>query len=215
MELEQAILERRSVRTFRPESPSRELIREVIRLAAAAPSPMNRQDWHFSIARSPALRASIISAVEDRWDSLCAHTGGNETTIRAYQGHFSAFREAPVLVAVCVKRAAIFLEGLLGGRAERVQGDLLSAGMAVQNLLLASHAKGLGACVYTGCIAAEEELARIFHIGRTRRLACLVALGFPRETPPVPGRRDLEDIITWVEGQYENRDIQDAQDEKG
>jgi nitroreductase len=199
MDLEQAILERRSIRRFHPEMPSEEQLLEVIRLATAAPSPMNRQDWQFVITHSPAIRERIATAVSNRWEQLAAQAGGNEDALRLHQGHFSTFREAPVLVAVSIKRTATFLESLLSGTAERVQGDLLAAGMVIQNLQLAAHAKGLGSCVYTGCVAAEDEISSILNISRGRRLVCLVALGFPAETPPVPARKEMNQFVTWVD----------------
>jgi nitroreductase len=199
MELEQAMLERRSIRKFRPEIPSEAQILEVIRLAIMAPSPMNRQDWQFAITRSPELRDRIVAAVDARWNVLSLQAGGNESALRSYQGNFSAFREAPVIVALSIRRTAEFFETLVGERAERMQGDALSAGMAIQNLVLAAHAQGLGGCVFTGCVAAEEEIFALLGIKRSRRLACLVALGFPAENPAAPLRKGIQDYVTWVD----------------
>lgn len=199
MDLDQAILERRSVRRFLPELPPRQLVEEILHFACQAPSPMNRQDWHFAIIQDAELRASIVRAVEETWEALCAKAGGNGDALRAYQGNFSAFQDAPLLVAVSIKRTASFLESLLGSSAECVQGDLLSAGMAIQNLQLAARARGLGSCVFTGCVAAEVDIAKRIGLSSKRRLVCLVALGYPESWPDAPARRATSELVAWLE----------------
>jgi nitroreductase len=196
--IERVILTRRSVRRFGPEAPTEEAIGQLIGLACAAPSPMNRQDWHFTVVRSTQVRDRIVEAVERRWQALAAQAGGNEAVLSSYAGHFAAFRQAPVSIAVDIKRTATFLEHLLGEAAGRVQGDCLSAGMAVENLLLAAHAMGLGTCVFTGCVAAEAEIGAVLGLGPARRLACLVVIGVPDEDPPVPARRPLDDLLRVI-----------------
>jgi len=78
-------------------------------------------------------------------------------------------------------------------------GSYASACMAVQNLLLAAHAKGLGSCVYSGVNAAETEIKHIIGISEQRKLVCLIALGYPAERPDMPTRKGIDEIIRIME----------------
>jgi len=65
--------------------------------------------------------------------------------------------------------------------------------------MLMAHTLGLGSCCLTGPVAGEERLKALLRIGRRRELVCLVALGVPAETPAVPERKALEDVVRFIE----------------
>lgn len=58
----QAIMKRRSVRTFAAEPVSREEIVTALKAAMAAPSGMNRQPWSFIVVTRPETVASLCKA---------------------------------------------------------------------------------------------------------------------------------------------------------
>lgn len=55
MELDQAMLERRSIRGFTKEPVARALLEEIITLANQAPSSMNTQPWHLHVLTGEPL----------------------------------------------------------------------------------------------------------------------------------------------------------------
>jgi len=197
MSLEQALRERRSIRSFTSRAVPRPLLEELVALAAWAPSASNRQDWRFTVVLEADLRQGLVEAVDRSWQAATAAESGVNEGLRGYMGHFSAFREAPVLIAVDAKRPPAFLSELLGARAERIAGGVSSAAMAIQNLLLAARGRGLGTCVFSGCVAAEEEIGRLLGFPRHRSLVAMVALGWPDEQPEAPPRRPLEEILSF------------------
>jgi nitroreductase len=67
--------------------------------------------------------------------------------------------------------------------------------MAAQNLMLAAHAHGLGSCCLTGPLAAHTELEELLNVGRKRALVCLIAVGYPAETPVAPPRKPIENVM--------------------
>ncbi|MCP4348945.1 MAG: nitroreductase family protein [Desulfobacterales bacterium] len=194
-DLFEIICKRRSIRKFTNEAPKPEILQELVKYAAMAPNAMNRQDWQFTITLSPEIRKKIYNAVWEKWENICQEQTGTNEAIKAYMGNFSSFVNAPALIAVDVRRPPAFLSHLLQEKAGSVMGNTASACMAVQNLVLAASAKGLGTCVYTGCNAAEKEIAAILEISQKRELVCLVAVGYPAEIPRSPGRKELEKII--------------------
>ena len=80
----------------------------------------------------------------------------------AYAGEFmhyaTFFAGAPVLLVVLHKRPVSVSAPVLAGlkNPELVSGEPLSVAMAVQNLLLAAQALGLGTCVLTGPLLVQE-----------------------------------------------------------
>ncbi|MFC1849939.1 nitroreductase family protein [candidate division CSSED10-310 bacterium] len=192
------IKQRRSIRRYKSIIPEMELLKELIESAIMAPNAMNRQDWQFTILLSGETKEAISQAVERTWNNLCQEQSAINDAIKAYMGNFTTFINAPVLMAVDVKKPPIFLETLLKEKTIKVMGSYASACLAVQNLLLAATAKGLGTCVYTGCMAAEQEIVRILGIPKQRELVCLIAIGYPAEQPKTPPRKDLEKVVRII-----------------
>jgi nitroreductase len=111
--------------------------------------------------------------------------------------HYATFfAEAPLLVLALHKRPVSVSAPLLAGlkNPELASGEPLSVAMAVQNLLLATQALGLGACVLTGPLLAPEAIARTLALPPGYDLTCMVAMGHPAESPAAPRRKTIEQI---------------------
>ena len=105
-----------------------------------------------------------------------------------------------MLLVVLHKRPVNVTASLLAGlkTPELISGEPLSVAMAVQNLLLAAQALGLGACVLTGPLLVPEVFAAELSLPVGHEINCLVALGHPAETPPPPRRKTLEQIVEFA-----------------
>jgi nitroreductase len=57
-----AILQRRSIKNFKPDPIAPELLRQLVELTVAAPSSFNIQDWRIIIVQDPAQRAALAAA---------------------------------------------------------------------------------------------------------------------------------------------------------
>jgi nitroreductase len=84
---------------------------------------------------------------------------------------------------------------------ERLERDagLLSVAMAVENLLLAAPALGLGATVMTGPLLAQRALREILAVKPGWELVAVVPVGFPDEAPEPKPRKGVEQVIRWIE----------------
>jgi nitroreductase len=67
-----------------------------------------------------------------------------------------------------------------------------SFGAALQNLLLAAHAKGLGACWFCAPAFCKETVRTILKIPDAVEPQAFVAIGYPAEKPQVPIKKLLE-----------------------
>jgi len=97
---------------------------------------------------------------------------------------------APVIVVVCanLERSA----SRYGERGRNLYA-IQDTAAAIENMLLAAHALGYGAC-WVGAFD-EEEVRRILSIPHGLRPVALIPIGKPAEEPSIPYRRSLKDIV--------------------
>jgi nitroreductase len=175
MELDHALKERRSVRRFRRDRIARTTLREILDLARHAPSSMDGQPWHFLVVTRPGLKARL-TAIKNRYTPRAK---------RAYPADF--VREAPVVIVVCVDRRRSYGRGIE------------NAVLASELILLAAHARGLGAVYLSAQRRGEPRLAREIAalLGLPPGIApvTLIPLGRPAERPRPKRLRDLEAMV--------------------
>jgi nitroreductase len=164
MDTLEAILTRRSVRAFTPEPVPGEMVRDVLQAGAAAPSGGNVQAWGFVVIRSPERLAGLRSLAP------------------------GIIGEPKVVIAICLDGDRAVRLGGAGG--ERLAW--LDIGLAIENLLLAAHSLGLGACP----IASFHRQAVAAFLGLPPEVqpVLLLVLGYPRIKPSPPGRRPLPEV---------------------
>ncbi len=82
-----------------------------------------------------------------------------------------------------------------------IYAPAIDAGCALQNLILAAHALGLGSCLMYHCESVNQEKLRTeLGIPAYYRIYCAVPLGYPDEIPSTPGRVSLDEVSTFVKG---------------
>ena len=199
-DLEKMLRQRRSVRKFKETPVPNELIRRIVEAGTWAPSAGNRQHWEFAVVVSEKVRREMSEAVRERWTAILDGADAESIAgeIKDYSGNFDWFSTAPVVIAVSARNPDAFLIRMLGDNADDVAGAKTSAAMAAQNLMLAAHALGLGACCLTGPLAAQEELRRAVGLGKRQSIVCLIALGYPAEEPPERPRKPLGEVMRIV-----------------
>jgi nitroreductase len=192
---------RRSVRKFLQKPVPRRVLEELVEVASWAPSAGNNQDWEFDVVLNSKTIVEMANAARTWWTTRLGREpdSGVAAEMANYAGNFTWFSEVPVLIIVSCKKTEAFLLNILEGRAETAAGRKSSAAMAVQNLQLAASAAGLGSCCLTGPLAAEQELREILGLGRRRDLVCMVAVGYPEETPDPPVRKSVKEILRFHE----------------
>jgi nitroreductase len=196
-QLMELIQRRRSIRRFSARAVGREDIVRLIDAARWAPSNHNRQPWRFIILEEKREIAQLAERVGGK---LAEKLKSLPRTVSEYAGdyaHYATFfSQAPVLLVVLHKRPISLADSVLKdlSQPELVSGEPLSVAMAVQNLLLAAHALGLGGCVLTAPLIAREAVLGVLDLPAGYDMTCFVALGYPDEEPPQPRRKSIEQI---------------------
>jgi nitroreductase len=217
MDLFEAIEGRRSVRRFLPDPVGESDLRQLLEAARHAPSGGNIQPWHFLVIRRRETIRAMSAAILRRIEEIEARTSAAEEgpdgplagLARRFRHHSLFFASAPVTLAVLVepnsyaRQLVRHLEqtGLDRREIDHLLGhvEVQSVAAAIQNLLLAAHALGLGACWMNIPFPAREELATILRLSPPRELLALVPVG--RAAPGQPSRpaprRPLAEIATF------------------
>ncbi|MCR4429071.1 MAG: nitroreductase family protein [Caldiserica bacterium] len=205
MELEEAILNRRSIRKYKQEDISTSQVEELLRLASWAPSANNFQMWFFYAIHSRETREKIAQAIEEKLEEVLSWPELQALKERlSWMSRYARFiREAPWLIVFCMDDYKSAFEEILikkGFDKEKLEkwrphAEIQSVSAAIQNFLLAAHARGFGAVWMVGPLFAVEELEKILEIPQGRRILALVPLGYPDEKPEPKPRKNPED--TW------------------
>ena len=223
MDLLEAIDQRRSCRSFRPEPVPREAVEAVLAHAAGAPSAVNLQPWRVWVAGGEELerlKVALLRSYRERRVGCSPGTGAGSPPPagprepRPFENSGpSSFRGLGEIVAARGEDFGTFInEGSCGLYSAPVgvfcflePGEpsirLLDCGVWLAYLLLAAHGQGLASCP-VGLLAAYADVVRdSLFVPEGHELACAAALGYPREGDPVNAfdcpRRGIEGV-EWV-----------------
>jgi len=174
MDFWQVIDNRYSVRNFDPGvgvSPA--AIQRMLEAAIRAPSAGNRQPWHFYVVRNPEKRRGLAAA--------------------AYGQDFVA--QAPLAIVVCAD--AEQSAGRYGRRGRELY-CLQDTAAAVEHILLAAVASGLGGC-WVGAFD-EGQAARVLDLPKRHRPVAILPIGAPTRVGGTHSqRRPLQQVVSYVE----------------
>lgn len=169
MDVFEAMERRHSVRSFDTsrEVPE-ELVERLLACACLAPSAGNVQPWRFVVVRDERMRRGLAAAALGQ----------------------SFVARAPVVVVVCADLEA---HAVHYGRRGVELYSIQDTAAAIQNMLLAATALGLGTC-WVGAFR-EEEVSILLRLPGELRPLALVPVGYPARTGSQP-RKTLHHRLT-------------------
>jgi len=191
MSLSNVIKKRRSIRKYLPRQVPQSIIKEVLAAAGWAPSAHNSQPWRFIVLADASVKRRLADAMADAWVKDLQRDGITVESDKRTE-RVERFATAPVLVLACL--TVVDLRKFPDSERQMCERDLAvqSFGAALQNLLLAAHAKGLGACWFCAPAFCKETVRKILEIPDAVEPQAFVAMGYPAEKPKVPIKKLLE-----------------------
>ncbi len=189
MKLYEAMSTLRAVRRLRPDPIPDAVLRRVFQAACWAPSGGNRQPWRMIAVREPAVKRRLGELYTAQWSAFAANyqkalaaapeaeRAKEARTIAAGDYLASHLLEAPVLVIVCFNPAWLAVTDAKQQRVSVVGGGSIYP--AVQNLLLAARAEGLGCVLTTLLCMVEPEVKQLLQIPAGWGTAAMIPLGYP------------------------------------
>jgi nitroreductase len=189
----------RSMRRLKSDPVPNELIRKILEAGVCAPSGGNMQRWHFLVVRDPKVKQTVGAYYKRAWDEQVAprYRAGEpapgtsrerfERMLAAAEHLANHIHEAPVWIVPCLE----------AGTPTRTSGSSIYP--AVQNMLLAARALGLGATLTTLYLNFEKEAEAALGLPLNVHSYALLPIGYPMGRFGPVHRVPLADVV------YEDR----------
>ncbi|MFP8873023.1 MAG: nitroreductase family protein [Myxococcota bacterium] len=184
----------RAIRRLRPDPVPPELIRKVCEAGTFAPSGGNRQPWHFIAVTEPERRAWVAERYRRAFHAYIAAAleaakapdfpDATRRNMRAALHLAEHLHEAPVHLFV-------------SGWTRRGQEQSQALFPAVQNILLACRAVGLGASLTTVHRAFGEEIDAWLGLPEKQPSCALIPIGWPLGKFGRPPRRPVDECLSF------------------
>jgi len=199
MELSQAIRGRRTVRRFLRRPVEKELLERILEAATWAPSAHNAQPWRFYVLTDPDVKKRLAEEMAEAWGRDLERDGVPLEERRSLTSEsVERITEAPVAVVACMTMRDMDRypdeRRMMAERTMAVQ----SVTAAVQNMLLAAHGLGLGACWMCAPLFCPDVVRRVLGMPEDVEPQALILLGYPAEEPEPPKRKPLSEVTVWV-----------------
>ena len=187
-----AMKERRSIRKYQEKPVPHELIQEILQAAGWAPSAHNAQPWRFIVLADALVKRELAEAMAESWAADIAKDGLNIEP-ENFKFRVERFATAPVLILACFTMEG--MDKFSDEKRQKFERDwaMQSLAAALENMLLAAHANGLGACWFCAPGFCKETVRRVLKIPDEIEPEALIAIGYSAEKPPVPPKKPLGD----------------------
>jgi nitroreductase len=174
MDVFEAIKGRRSIREYKSDPVSDEILDKVLEAVRWTPSWANTQCWEVIVIREPEIKAKVAEALPP----------GNPA--------LSSLRDAPILLVCCAIRN---LSGFKRGEATTDKGDwfMFDIGLAMGNLCLAAHSLGLGTVIIGRFDAKKVEA--LLGVPENISVVTMTPLGYSQKEVSAPRRKEIADFV--------------------
>ena len=211
-DLETLIKGRRSIRQWEKEDVPDELLKKAVELATWAPNGGNYQGWRFVVVKKKETIEKMANAVQSVADKIASWPEARpwQEDVNRYQKSASFFRNAPVCIGVFMGGYQSPMDKVLVAResfdreAREILGLRRSAPTAIQSgaaavttMLLVFHQMGLGAVWLVSPIQAKREIEAILKAPPNMDLICLIAVGYPGESPQRE-RKPVDEVLEFL-----------------
>lgn len=184
----------RAIRRLRPDPVPRDLIRKVCEAGTFAPSGGNRQPWTFIAVTEPERRAFVAERYRRAFESYIA-----PALEAAKDPSFPERKRRNVQAALHLAQHMheVPVQLFVAGWLRRGEPQLQALFPAIQNVLLACRAVGLGASLTTVHRAFGAEIDAFLGLPADRPTCALLPIGWPIGRYGRPPRRPVDDCLFW------------------
>jgi coenzyme F420-0:L-glutamate ligase/coenzyme F420-1:gamma-L-glutamate ligase len=192
----EAVLLRRSVRAFTDEPVDLDAVQRAVGAALTAPAPHHTRPVRFVHVR--ALRDELLAAMRARWVADLAADGWPPERIerRVKRGDL-LYGAKEIVLPFLVREGAHEYPDLVRAEAELTMFTV-AGGAAVQGLLVALAAEGIGSCWVSSTIFCADVVREVLDLPRSWEPLGAVAIGHAADGPPV-ARPAAEPGDRWVQ----------------
>lgn len=185
MDVFEAIHNRHSVKKVKGDAVPRELIEKLLDAAVQAPNHYKVRPWRFIVLTGDGLQKlgeAMSASLQERHP---------EYPQEAFDKARATPHQAPLVIAVGVDKPS-------EAKVSEIE-NIAAVSAAIQNLLLAAHALGLGAKWRTGEWATDVKVKEFLGFEPDQHLIGFVYVGYPDFIGEYPARPSYEDRTVWME----------------
>lgn len=183
MDVIDAIQNRRSIRRYRSDDLSNDIILKIIEAGTLAPSAKNRQPWKFIILKERDKDA-ISDLMLEHAELGIKYEYETQQCKSSIKNTANIIKQAPVLILVFKDNNKVW-----------EVGDTLSIGACVENMLLYATGIGVGSLWIRDTFCIEDEINRMYGSKLGMVLSCAVALGISAEAPEARPRKQVTEVV--------------------
>ena len=195
MELYEAIYSLRAMRRLKKDPVPVELVWKVLDAAIRAPSGGNRQPWHWIVVADPVKKKKIGEWYLDGWTKM--YGPAVQAAMTANPDGAKVFASADHLARNLADVPVFIIPTVQASGVAAISGMGSSIFPAVQNLMLAARAEGLGTTLTTLHKTHEEEARELLGVPDGHETMCLIPMGWPKGKFGQGPRRPVEDVTYW------------------
>ncbi len=178
---------RRSIRRYLDRPVPMELIDQLLEAATRAPSAHNLQPWRFAVISSPIVKAQLADRMGERLKADRQREADRVAEIdRDVQRSRERLNAAPVVIVVCLSSLD------LDEARERIMA-IQSVAASIENLLLAAHEAGLGACWMAAPLYCPDVVRDVLQLPDDWEAQALITVGYPADKVKPKARVDFRE----------------------
>lgn len=172
------ILNRRSIRTFKPDQVEEEKLDLILTAAQYAPNGGGRQLWHFTVVQNNGLIDQLVKGMKAKMSK----SANANHQLKAADPDYHTFHQAPTIIVV--------------SGAENAKGIEMDCAAATENMIIAAESLGLNSCWIGSAelILADDGIKRALGIPDGYKAMHALALGYnssPTSIEPRPRKANL------------------------
>lgn len=197
--LDEALKRRRSIRRYTAAPIHETAIMRLIEAAITAPSAHNRQPWRFVLLKD-AAKTRLAQAMAKRLREDRTRDGHDPTIIDQDAARsITRITSAPAAILVCLSMEDMDVYPDRRRAAAERQMAVQSTAMAMQNILLAAHAEGLGASIMCAPLFCADTVRDVLSLSAAWEPQALITLGYPANSGRPYRRHPIQDVVRIVD----------------
>lgn len=174
-EVVEAIKNRRSIRSYKPEQIDQTQLDTIIDCAINAPSALNKQTWEVRVIQN----ADLLKRINDSFVEKAKGKNLQGSASRSQEPGFSVFHGSPTLIIV--------------GREKNNSTSFVDCGLLAQNILLSAESMNIGTCTIGNMASIlndpdAKEFLKEINMPDTHEVAFGIAIGYKNESPEAKPR---------------------------
>jgi len=187
---------RRSIRGYLRKDIPEIVLERVLDAARWAPSAHNAQPWRFILIQDLMIKRKLAEVMAGEWDKDLSKDGfPPDERERLVKASIETFISSPSLIVACLTMED--MDRYPDKRRQKAEYSMgvQSLAAAIQNLLLAAHAEGLGACWFCAPLFCQKTVKKVLKMPRRVEPQALITIGYPAEKPKAPPRKPLKSVV--------------------